>query len=77
MKELKNEINKILKKECPMKRIKQIVNTVNVTDENISTINEAINHLEMHELEIRSIRQTLMLKAKDYWVKEFVSKHVR
>ena len=75
MKELRDEINRIIDKECPMKRISQIANTVIVSDENISTINEAINYLEIHEAEIRKVRQLLMLKVKDYWVKEFVSKH--
>lgn len=75
MKELNNEIARILDKECPMNRLREIANTVKISDENISSINEAINYLEMHEAEIRGVRQLLMLKVKDYWVKEFVLKH--
>jgi hypothetical protein len=69
MEELKDEVTRILNQECPVSRVNHLINTIAVNEDNVEAINEAINYLEMHESEIRRVRQLLMLKTRDHYFK--------
>lgn len=73
MEEIKDEVTRLLNQECPISRVNHLINGIQVDDVTINTINEAINYLEMHEAEIRRVRQLLMLKTRDYWVNDLVT----
>ena len=75
MEEIKDEVTRLLNQECPISRVNNLINNIEVNDVTIDTVNEAINYLEMHEAEIRRVRQLLMLKTRDYWVKDLVSEN--
>ena len=75
MEEVKDEVTRLLNQECPISRVNHLINKIEVDDVTIKTLNEAINYLEMHEAEIRRVRQLLMLKTRDYWVKDLVKEN--
>ena len=75
MEELREELARILNQRCPIKQVNRLIDVVEITGDNIAEINEAIKALELHEAEIRNVRQLLAQKCMKFWVTDWISKN--
>jgi hypothetical protein len=57
--------------------VNKLVKTIEINEANIELVNDAINYLEMHEAEIKRVRQLLMLKARDHYIKSLKTRRSR
>jgi hypothetical protein len=65
-----NDINAIVERllgaDCPVKMLSDLLSGMDVSAENASELENIVNLLEMHEDEIRRLRQSVSLHIRQY-----------
>jgi hypothetical protein len=73
MDKLEKLTESMLSKDCPLEKVHDLVSSFKVSDINEQSVENAINVLEMHEEEIRTLRQKLSLKLGNHRVEKVLS----
>jgi len=66
MDDVKAVVERLLGEGCPLKTLSDLLLGADVSAENISELENIVNLLEMHEEEIRRLRQSISLRARQY-----------
>ena len=69
-------VEHLLSADCPVKTLSDMLSGMDVSAENISELDKVVNLLEMHEEEIRRLRQSISLQTRQYVLASY-SKHLR
>jgi len=66
MDDIKAVVERLLGEGCPLKTLSDLLSGTVVSAKNISELENIVNLLEMHEEEIRRLRQSISLRARHY-----------
>ncbi|TFH17601.1 hypothetical protein E4H04_04700 [Candidatus Bathyarchaeota archaeon] len=66
MSDIEKQVERLLSSECPVKVLSELMSEIRVSAENRSELEDIENMLEIHENEIRSLRQNLSLRLRQY-----------
>jgi hypothetical protein len=66
MNDSKAIVEHLLGEDCPVKTLSDLLSGMEVSAENISELENVIILLEMHEEEIRRLRQSISLHVRQY-----------
>ena len=70
MEELEKLTQSILINDCPVKKVSHLLSSFEVSDINMESVEDTINILEMHEAEIRKLRQALSIKLGNHKIEK-------
>jgi hypothetical protein len=74
MDDIKAVVERLLGEGCPLKTLSDLLLGTDVSAENISELENIVNLLEMHEEEIRRLRQSISLRARQYILASYSEK---
>ena len=74
MNELEKLANEILNQDCPVRKLSQLISETKVSEINASEFRKIVDLLEIHEEEIRQLRQTARLKMREYFLNTYSAK---
>jgi len=66
MSNVKKQVEILLDSKCPVQTLSNLIGEVNVSAENRAELEDIVSMLEVHENEIRSFRQSLSLRLRQY-----------
>jgi hypothetical protein len=66
MSEIRDLLNSMLLNDCPLEKVSELVENVEVSDLNNEVVEEIVNLLKIHEAEIRILRQNLSAKLRNH-----------
>ena len=69
-------VERLLGAGCPLKTMSELLSDMDVSAENISELENIVNVLEMHENEIRRLRQSISIYTRKYLLASY-SEHLR
>lgn len=76
MSSLAKQVEYLLTLKCPVKTLAELLSEVNVSAENRAELEDVLGMLEVHENELRGIRQKLSLRLRQYTL-EYYSEQLR
>ena len=76
MNDINAVVERLLGEGCPLKTLSDLLSDMDVSAENISELEKVVNLLEMHEEEIRRLRQSVSLQTRQYVLASY-SEHLR
>ena len=65
------QIKRLLSNDCPVKTLSTILSDLTVSAENCSEIEDLVSTLEIHENELRQLRQSLTLRLRQYSIEYY------
>ncbi len=74
------QVEHLLGSKCPIQTLSDLLGEVNVSAENRAELEDIVSMLEIHEHEIRSLKQSLNLRLRNYsfdYYKEYLIKKNR
>ena len=69
-------VERLLGAGCPLNTLSELLSDMDVSAENISELENIVNVLEMHENEIRRLRQSISIHTRQYVLASY-SEHLR
>ena len=66
MNDVKSMVELLLSADCPVKQLSGLLSGMDVSAENVSELENIVTLLEMHEDEIRRLRQGVILRIREY-----------
>ena len=66
MNDINAVVERLLGSDCPVKTLSDLLSGMDVSAENVSELENIVNLLEMHEDEIRRLRQSVSLHIRQY-----------
>jgi len=76
MNDISAVVERLLGTDCTVKTLSDMLSGMDASAENISELEKVVNLLEMHEEEIRRLRQSISLHTRQYVLASY-SKHLR
>lgn len=76
MNRIKKHVEHLLSSKCPLSTISEHLSEVKVSVENRAELEDIVSMLEIHENDIRSLRQSLSLRIRQYKL-EYYSEYFR
>jgi len=56
----------ILNHDCPVLKLSDMLVDKKVTEDNVESLKEALEYLELHEERLRGLRQNIIRKLREY-----------
>ena len=72
----KEQVEHMLNQKCPLLTLSELMSMINVSAENRAELEDIVGMLEIHESELRSVRQSLSLRLRQYTL-EYYSDFLR
>ncbi|MCJ7731841.1 hypothetical protein MUP51_05945 [Candidatus Bathyarchaeota archaeon] len=66
MSDIEKQVERLLSSDCPVRVLSELMSEIRVSAENRSELEDIENILEIHENEIRRLRQSLSLRLRQY-----------
>ena len=66
MNDMNAMVERLLSADCPVKLLSDLLSGLDVSAENVSELENIVTLLEMHEDEIRRLRQGVSLRIREY-----------
>ena len=66
MSNVEKKVEDLLGSKCPVKLLSTLIGETQVSAENRAELEDVVSMLEMHENELRSLRQNLSLRLRQY-----------
>lgn len=64
-------VERLLREDCPIRLLSNVLSGREITPDNVSELEKILNVLEMHEEEIRRLRQSIMLGIRDHYLESY------
>jgi len=64
-------VERLLSEDCPVRLLSNVLSGREITPDNVSELERILNVLEMHEEEMRRLRQSIMLGIRDHYLKSY------
>jgi hypothetical protein len=74
MSEIRDFVNSMLLNDCPLEKVSELVENIEVSDLNTEAVEEVVNLLKNHEAEIRKLRQELATKLMNHKMEKLIPK---
>ncbi len=66
MRNIKRQVELLRSSKCPVRTLSELLSVIPVSAENRAELEDVVSILEIHENEIRSLRQSLSLHLRQY-----------
>ena len=66
MSDIDEQVQRLLGQDCPIKLLSALIEDQKVSGENHSDLEDLVSVLEIHENEIRRLRQSLNIRLRQY-----------
>lgn len=71
MSNVKKQVEHLLSSKCPVTTLSELMSEINVSAENRAELEDIVSMLEIHENEIRTLRQSLNLRLRQYSLEHY------
>jgi hypothetical protein len=73
MSEIRDLVNSMLLNDCPLEKVSELVEELEVSDLNDEAVEEVVNLLKIHEAEIRKLRQRLAVRLINHKMEKIIT----
>jgi hypothetical protein len=76
MSEIRDLVNSMLLNDCPLEKVSELVEELEVSDLNDEAVEEVVNLLKIHEAEIRKLRQRLAVRLINHKMEKIITSKI-